>query len=308
MSVWLPTFACPECRAVARATNGNGNGCSGFVCPRCGTAFETSGGIYRFLTRDRAAAAAPFECQYRHVRQREGFRSTSPDYYRRLPSVEPGDSHATVWRIRQESFELFRRHALPDGDAHQVRLLDLGAGNGWLSHRLAALGHRVVAVDRLDDDADGLGACRHYPVPFAVLQADFNALPLAPAQFDIVVFDGSLHYAAVPEDTLAEAGRMLEKGGALVVMDSPMFTTDRDGEAMVAGQLRQIAIDHEVLWPLQPGRGFLTFAALENAGRRLGLHGVFYRSRGPISWRLGRQMARFRLRRAPAAFGVWVAR
>ena len=44
--------------------------------------------------------------------------------------------------------------------AEPIRVLDVGAGNSWLSHRLASFGHQVVAVDRLDDELDGLGAWR----------------------------------------------------------------------------------------------------------------------------------------------------
>ncbi len=88
-----------------------------------------------------------------------------------------------------------------------MRVLDLGAGSGWLSHRLATLGYRVVAVDRLDDEADGLGACRHYPIAFPAVQADFDALPFEPHQFDLVVFDGSLHYSPNPAATLARGAR-----------------------------------------------------------------------------------------------------
>ena len=113
--------------------------------------------------------------------------------------------------------------------ATPLHVLDLGAGSGWLSHRLTALGHRVVAVDAIDDEVDGLGACRHYAGDFAAVQADFDALPFAPAQFDLVVFNGSLHYAADTGATLERAHRVLAPGGALVVMDSPMFRADGDG-------------------------------------------------------------------------------
>src|SRR6185503_11811066 len=113
--------------------------------------------------------------------------------------------------------------------ASPARVLDLGAGNGWLSHQLARAGHFVVAVDRLDDDRDGLGAWRHYDTRFAAVQADFDALPFEPAQFDLVIFNGSLHYAANPAATLAHAREMLRRDGVLAVMDSPMFPRDRDG-------------------------------------------------------------------------------
>jgi SAM-dependent methyltransferase len=188
-----------------------------------------------------------------------------------------------------------------------IRVLDAGAGSGWLAHRLASFGHLVAAVDRLDDEMDGLGAVQHYPSPFAAVQADFDALPFPDREFDLVVLNGSLHYAVDPARTLAEARRVLANGGSLVVMDSPMFADARDGRAMVESQLRAFAVDYGIVDAEQPGVGFLTFELLDRIGATLGLRGRFIRSRGPMLWRLRRQLGRVRLRRAPAAFGVWVA-
>ena len=306
--IWLPKFACPECRKALPVNGANGaDSAGGVVCSHCGTTFTRANGVYRFLSAERAEAAEPFQRQYRLVREREGYRLASPDYYLRLPAVSSDDPHAAEWRIRRESFAHLQRHALAERSRGSIKVLDLGAGSGWLSHRLAADGHCPVAVDRLDDEADGLGACRHYPVPFAAVQADFDALPFESSQFDLVVFDGSLHYASDPAATLTEATRMLTPGGAIAVMDSPMFASDCDGQAMVAEQLHRMEIEHGIPKAVQPGRGFLTFDMLEAAGRRLGLRARFFQSRGPLAWRLGRQVARITLRRAPAAFGVWVA-
>jgi len=77
---------------------------------------------------------------------------------------------------------------------------------------------------------------------------------------------------------------------------------------MVAGQLRRIEAAHGFSSVLRPGPGFLMFSALERAASSHGLRSRFFRSRGPIEWRMRRQLARLRLRRAPASFGVWVAR
>jgi SAM-dependent methyltransferase len=277
------------------------------ACRRCGTRFEERGGIYRFLSSRRTAAADPFQRQYRAVREREGYRSSAAEYYRRLPEVARGDPRAAEWRIRRESFTNLQWHAMPAKSDNGGRVLDLGAGNGWLSHRLASAGHGVAAVDRLDDEADGLGACRHYP-HFAAVQADFDALPFEPSQFDLVVFNGSLHYSADPTATLAEARRMLAPLGAIAVMDSPMFQREQDGHAMVAEQLRQIETLSGTGAAIRPGVGFLTFDALERSARSLGLHGRFFRSHGPVLWRLRRRLSRLKLRRSPAAFGVWVDR
>src|SRR5262249_39098597 len=150
---------------------------------------------------------------------------------------------------------------------HPSAILDVGAGSGWLSYRLATLGHRIVAVDALADEVDGLGAVRHYDTPFVALQADFDALPLAPAPFDLVVFNGSLHYAPDPNATLARARRMLAPAGTLVVMDSPMFLADRDGAAMVAGSARRLTDRFGLRDIVQLGSGYLTFASLAATAR-----------------------------------------
>jgi SAM-dependent methyltransferase len=304
--VWLPRFACPECRAAVDNDEDDENGVR-LACRGCGAGFGRDGGVYRFLSSERAEAAEPFLRQYRTVRGREGYRPATPEYYRMLPCVAGDDPHAGQWRVRRESYVHLQRHALPAVWQRPVHALDLGAGSGWLSHRLAALGHRVVAVDRLDDEADGLGACRHYPVPIVAVHADFDALPFEPSQFDLVVFDGSLHYSPDPAATLAGATRMLASDGAIAVMDSPMFACEGDGHAMVADELRRIGAAHGLSSVLRPGVGFLTFAALERAASSHGLRSRFFPSRGPIRWRVRRQLARLRLQRAPAAFGTWVA-
>jgi hypothetical protein len=77
---------------------------------------------------------------------------------------------------------------------------------------------------------------------------------------------------------------------------------------MVERETRRMALDHGLTSVVRPGVGFLTFATLERAADLLGVSGRYYRSRGPLRWRLRRQLGGFRLGRRPASFGVWVAR
>jgi SAM-dependent methyltransferase len=273
----------------------------------CDRAFERRGGVWRFLTPTRGVRLDPFVRQYRAVREREGRRPSTPEYYQRLPTVAPDDPHAGDWNVRRETYHHLLRHVLADGPL-PIHALDVGAGSGWLCHRLVALGHRAVAVDAIDDEVDGLGAARHYATAFPIVQADFDALPFAPSQFDLIVFNGSLHYAADTAATLANAHRLLKPGGALVVMDSPMFRADRDGAAMVDDTARRFVVECGISEVVLPGAGYLTFALLGAIAERLELRQEFVPSRGPLGWRMRRHLARVKLRRAPAAFGLWVAR
>lgn len=298
----LPTFACPECGGEL---DDCGPDCR--TCGPCARHYLHHQGVWRFLPPRRQAAIAPFARQYRLVREREGYRVSSPDYYRKLPDVSPDDPHAHEWRLRKESFAHLLRNVLSGGRA-SMRILDVGAGCGWMSHRLAALGHHPTAVDVLDDGVDGLGASRHYLVGFVRVQADFDALPFTPQQFDLVVFNGSLHYAPDIGATLAHARRMLAPGGTLVVMDSPMFDRDRHGRAMVDAKIHRFRSGYGLRDVVHAGAGYVTFATLADAARRLALRDRFVRSRGPLRWRIGRRLAWLRLQRAPAAFGLWIAR
>lgn len=300
---WLPRFACPACEAeVARTAVDE------LTCAACGRRFRRRDGIWRCLLDDHAAALAPVLHQYRAVRQAEGYRVGDARYYRRLPYVRHDDPHAVEWQVRRETFEHLRDLVLPRPETLSIHVLDVGAGCGWLSHRLATHGHDVVALDWLDDDQDGLGACRHYDASIVAVQGDVDRAPLVPAQFDVVVFNASLHYSADVAATLARARRLLAPGGALVVMDSPMFAHARDGVKMVNEKLQRFASEYGLVDGVHPGVGFLTFESLAGAAGSVNLRHEFVPTRGPLGWRLRRSCARLRLGRAPAAFGLWVAR
>lgn len=243
---------------------------------------------------------------YQRVRHLDGHRRRDAAYYRRLPWTVPGDPQTGEWEIRRRSYARLLRHVLAV-DARGRRILDLGAGAGWLSHRLAVLGHRPYAIDLSADAEDGLGACRHYDVRFPCLQADFHHLPVATGGMDVVVFNASLHYADDVLLALREADRVLRPGGTLAVLDSPCFAADEDGEAMVHDQqarFRALGVPHPARW----GIGYLTYGGLAEAARHLGRTWSFMPTHGPWHWELRRLLARPRLGRRPARFGVWVAR
>lgn len=303
--MWVPAFVCPDCQTHVAPH------AAGFECPACDIEFGHEAGIYRFLTGARADARQPFIDQYRRVRRVEGRTARTAAYYRALPLTDAQDPHAAEWRIRGESYRTLlspRAGVLSDPD-RPLRILDLGAGSGWFSNRMASLGHDAVAVDLLDDDEEGLPISRIYDHAFVAVRADFDALPFAAGQFDVVVLNASLHYAGDPGQTLRAADSMLSRGGSLVVMDSPTFTTAADGEAMVEEQLERIREQGGgASAAIRPGVGFLTFDRLSAIAGGLGRRSTFYPSRGPLAWRARRTWSRRRLKRAPAAFGVWVAR
>jgi SAM-dependent methyltransferase len=109
---------------------------------------------------------------------------------------------------------------------------DLGAGNGWLSYRLAQLGYSVLAVDASRDADWGLGAAERYYLPFvhfSLAQGDLEHPPLQADKLALIVLNASLHYAANLEATLCRLACALKAGGRLVVLDTPIARRPRPG-------------------------------------------------------------------------------
>ena len=295
--MWMPRLACPECRHPLPAAE--------VIACLCGRRYGQDAGTWCLLDETRRQQAHDCAAQYRTVRHADGHRDVTRAWWHLLPDVpDPRHPSASEWRIRRESLQQLMQ-ALPQHAG--PRLLDLGSGSGWMAARFAAAGYDVVALDRFDDEFDHEVIRRHRASAFVTVCADFEALPLEPGQFDVVVFNAALHYARDPESALARAADMLAPGGVLAVVDSPMFAQAVDGEAMVAGNLAALATAYGIDAPVRLGAGYVTFEGLERVAERLGLRTRFIASRGPLSWRLRRAVAPLRLGRAPAAFGVWIA-
>ena len=286
-------------------------------------------------------ALAQFAREYRTVRRAEGWGSRDGAYYRSLPFKDLTGRFPTIWRIRARSYATFVRHVLeplegesespplsktglPEGAAvahsragaphtgagarRSLRILDVGAGSGWLAYRLALRGHTVVAVDLLDDPLDGLGAKKHYGSGFAAVLAEYDRLPLGSQHVDIVVFNASLHYSTDYETTLREALRVLRKQGTLVILDSPTYTDPTSGARMVQERRRRFLAAYGFASDALPSEHYLTHARLESLAKA---RGILWKIHQPgLDWRtaLGRAVGGLRARREPARFPVIVGR
>ncbi len=180
------------------------------------------------------ATRRTFLVQYATIRHAEGRGSNQGAYYRALPYADVSGRNSGQWRIRARSFDYFLRRVLAPLEKKLGRpldLLDLGAGNGWMTWRLTERGHRVVAVDIFMDDRDGLGAIRKYARLNAVA-ADFDQLPFSAGRFDAAIYNASLHYSSDYCRTIAEARRCLRPSGTIVILDSPVYAQAEHGERM----------------------------------------------------------------------------
>jgi ubiquinone/menaquinone biosynthesis C-methylase UbiE len=178
-------------------------------------------------------AIGDFVRDYRRIRLTEGLASPDPEFSRHLPFRDVTGRNARLWRVRAAHYLAIRGFLalFPRGE----RVLDIGAGNGWLARRLAA-SHRVTALD-VDASDTGLGALAD-DRRIARLRAEVEALPLRDATFDVAIVAAALHYAVELPRAVRELARVLRPGGALIIADSPVYS---DGSARDRAWTRTLA-------------------------------------------------------------------
>ena len=141
-------------------------------CPTDATSLSSPGWHLALPAARARGVFAPFLRDYTAIRDAEGYGYDDLARLQRLPDVDPADPLAWQWRMRAISFASLRRHVLAPMDqsaaihegttkthedeintsilrapfvalrriASSLRVLDLGAGVGWLSNRLAGWG------------------------------------------------------------------------------------------------------------------------------------------------------------------------
>lgn len=263
-----------------------------------------------------ALALERFAEAYAAHRASEGRGYGEEDLFE-LPYLRSGPL-AGQWAVRARSFEAFMRTVLrPMARAlgRPLHILDLGAGNCWLSHRLAQEGHSTIAIDIRSDAVDGLGAGEGFenacPGRIRRIVAPFDNLPVDTGQTDLAIFNAAIHYATDLRMVLSEAARATRAGGRIVILDSPFYRHEEHGLTMVAEKRADAdrifgeRADNLMSFPFIE---FLTRERLATASAPLGLHWKRRRVRYPLAYELRGLRALIGGRRPPSRFDLWHCR
>jgi SAM-dependent methyltransferase len=267
--------------------------------------FERVDGVWRFLLPERQPHYAQFIADYETVRQGEGRVSSDANYYRSLPYHDLSGRISADWRIRAASFDSFLGNILiplEEETRRSLTVLDLGAGNGWLSNRLAQRGHTLGAVDLTLNNFDGLGCHRFFDSTFTPIQAEFDALPLPNGAADLIIFNASLHYSEEYAKTLSESLRVLAPTGTLLILDSPFYNDARSGAQMVEERKELFTKRYGFRSDALKSQNYLTYAALQDLGAALGIQWQFVTPNYGLLWEMRPFKAKLLGQREPAKF------
>lgn len=292
---------CPRCSANL----------SSLACTKCRLQLGESDGIIHALPPARAEHFAQFIKDYEHIRAAEGRGSMSDDYYLGLPYRDASGKNSNQWRIRARSYDCLLKQVLEPSMPMGARILDLGAGNGWMSFRLALAGYKPCAVDLLTNQFDGLGAAERYrkylPCLFPRFQAELTHLPFQDAQFDAIVFNASFHYAEDATAVLREAMRCLKSSGIAIVCDTPWYSCEESGNEMVSERRRKFQQSYGTASASIDSVEFLTNDRLQSLAERLSIRWTTYSPKYGWGWAMRPYVAKVKGRREPARFRIYVA-
>ena len=221
---WLEILRCPRCRERLAVEK--------FLpapllhCLACAARYPVIDNIPALVIPDHKEAVADFCRKYDALRLQEGWASETPNYYQSLPFRDLSGKHHQEWQLRVASFRLLQKWLEENCNKTRLRILDIGAGSGWMSRELAE-NHDVLALDA-NAGAHGLAAAQRH---FMAVQAELEHLPLAANSFDLAIANASLHYTRNVETVFEKISRVLRPGAKLIVMDSPTYPTSAAASA-----------------------------------------------------------------------------
>jgi ubiquinone/menaquinone biosynthesis C-methylase UbiE len=307
---------CPGCsRALGSIDYGASSAFEPEIrCRICSFQLVQEQGIWRALPPGRQQYYDKFLMEYQFVRAAEGRGSPDPAFYLALPYKDLTGRNPRQWAIRSRTFRYLAHKVLPELQQQttaSLNLLDLGAGNGWLSYRLARRRHFPVAVDISVNNRDGLGAAAHYlselPSLFPRIQAELDNLPFADGQFDAAIFDASFHYSENYTRTLKEAIRCLRPGGTVIIADSPSYRSEESGQRMLQERralfMNQFGFPSDGLKSLE----YLTSERLTALAERLNISWQLHQPSYGLRWALRPWVAKIKRTREPSEFRLYTA-
>ena len=153
------------------------------------------------------------------------------DQVKNLPQVPTDHPLRKEWSLRQNSCHRFDKWLQQHYAGQQIRLLDLGCGNGWMAANLARKeGREIIATDlNMEELTQGRRVFSSPVVQF--VYADLFQRPFPENHFDVVYLAAALQYFPDLAALSTEILRIVKPGGTVHCIDTPFYPTPIDAAA-----------------------------------------------------------------------------
>lgn len=222
-----------------------------------------------------------FEKQYIRARTKEN-RVYDDREVSSLPDMLATHEHYAEWMLRKRSSErLIKRLA---SKRKPQNILEIGCGNGWLSHRLSGIKNATVTGQDINfTELQQAARVFNGQRKLRFVYGDVFSGILKERKFDVIVFAASIHYFHSLNKILAFAIDRLDPGGEIHILDTHFYK---------AGEIREAA-NRTAVYYRELGFPEMADHYFHHSTNDLSLfrHRVLYDPRGWVNRLLGRKQA-----------------
>lgn len=176
-----------------------------------------------------------FETHYLRLRASEG-RIYKDEEVAQLPTIATSHPHYEEWQIRNESsqtlIDYLQRKKQPKD------ILEIGCGNGWLSHRLSVIpGVKVIGTDINFTEIQQAARIFQHISNLHFIYVHIEPGVFKEKKFDIIVFAASLQYFESLTEIINNTLRLLKPNGEIHIIDSAFYSLSELGAAKQRSRL-----------------------------------------------------------------------
>jgi ubiquinone/menaquinone biosynthesis C-methylase UbiE len=165
-----------------------------------------------------------FEKAYITTRSLENRLYTDEELIK-LPDISENHTHYKEWRLRRTSARRLLHYM--SAKKRSLDVLEIGCGNGWLSHRLAELrGAEVTALDINFTELQQAARVFNDDPNLNFIHGDIRFGVLEDLRFDYIVFAATIQYFPSLKKILHLALSYLKPGGEIHLIDSHLYKTE----------------------------------------------------------------------------------
>jgi len=163
-----------------------------------------------------------FEKDYIAVRERES-RIYPDEVVRQLPEISSSHPLYQEWAIRKKSFQ--KLFAYLERSVGNKKILEVGCGNGWLSHQLSKQKRNdVIGLDLNEIELRQAASVFGDRSNLSFIYADIFTLTLL-SKFDFIVLASSVQYFRDFQILILKLFDLLTEEGEIHIIDSPFYKT-----------------------------------------------------------------------------------
>jgi ubiquinone/menaquinone biosynthesis C-methylase UbiE len=165
---------------------------------------------------------ADFEKSYLAARDKEK-RVLTADQVKQLPYVTKDNPDFALWNIRRKNIFRFLKYL--SKKKQDLKILDIGCGNGFFSNMMVSGKNKVTGVDVNLLELKQAAEIFKSPVLNWYYADVMNEEPPG-GKFDIITFCCSFQYFDNPTLLLERCRSWLSKAGEIHIIDSPFYTSE----------------------------------------------------------------------------------